>query len=107
MLTALTAALSTQGMQVAHHWAGHGGGPHWWFFFISLTWIFYIFLFVFLMRRFAWRRGHDHPGYGPVPGAESGGRDAEEVLREDYARGDIDETEFRRRLEALTAHRRK
>ncbi|MDA3625178.1 SHOCT domain-containing protein [Saccharopolyspora oryzae] len=39
--------------------------------------------------------------------SESGSTRAEEVLAERFARGEIDEEEYRRRLETLVEHRRK
>ncbi|MDA3650144.1 SHOCT domain-containing protein [Saccharopolyspora indica] len=39
--------------------------------------------------------------------ADSGGTRAEEVLAERFARGEIDEEEYRRRLETLTERRRR
>lgn len=81
-----TAALASTTAQTAGHAAywGHGGFG-WWFIF-PLFWILLIALFVFGRRR-----GHQ---------AEHR-RAAEGVLRERYARGDVDETEFRQRLEVL------
>lgn len=57
-------------------------GPGW---FYPIFWILLIGLIVF-----AARRRHMSPAAG-----------AESVLRERYARGEIDETEYRQRLEVL------
>ncbi|WP_284977638.1 SHOCT domain-containing protein [Arthrobacter sp. fls2-241-R2A-200] len=74
--------------------AVHGpwaGGPAWPFFLLfPLFWILVIGTLIFVGRR-TWRRNHHWAG---TQGAES-------VLRERYARGEIDETEFRQRLEVL------
>ena len=68
-----------------------GDGTYWPFFLMfPLFWILVIFLFIFVGRR-AWRRNHH---WVATQGAEG-------VLRERYARGEIDETEFRQRLEVL------
>lgn len=64
----------------AHY--GHGPG---WFILIPIFWILLIGLIIFTARR---------RHFQPAAGAES-------VLRERYARGEIDETEYRQRLEVL------
>lgn len=79
---------------VAHGpWNGDGGGFWPWFLLIPLFWILVIGFFVFFMRR-TWRHNHH---WAATQGAEG-------VLRERYARGEIDETEYRQRLEVLRAH---
>ena len=79
-------------------------GFGWWFLFIPLFWILVIGLFIgFAARR---RRYWAYGGYGPGaygPWAASGAASAESVLSERYARGDIDEKEYRARLEVLRA----
>lgn len=95
MLTTLTAATA-----VAHvgPWAAGWG---WAFFLIPIFWILVIGLVVFLVsrhRRRVWAEG----GYGP-PWAR--GASAESTLAERFAKGDIDEVEFRARLEVLRANR--
>ncbi|MGH3653178.1 SHOCT domain-containing protein [Glutamicibacter sp.] len=65
----------------AHY--GHGPG---WFILIPIFWILLIGLIIFAARRRHWQQA--------PAGAES-------VLRERYARGEIDETEYRQRLEVL------
>ena len=90
MTTAILPALaSTQ----AHAW-GPGYGPGW-FFLIPIFWILLIGFFIFFSRRMYWR----HRVQGDPMSAEG-------VLRERYARGEIDETEYRQRLEVLRAHRK-
>lgn len=72
----------------AHAWGpGYGGG--WWIIF-PILWILLIGFFIFGGRRMAWRRHH-----------EAGIAGAEGVLRERYARGEVDEVEYRQRLEVL------
>jgi putative membrane protein len=78
------------------------GGP-WLFpwFLIPIAWItLFVLLFVFLGRR--WRRAAAE-GYGPG-GRNTPTRQAETTLAERYARGDIDEVEYRARLEVLRAN---
>ena len=48
----------------------------------------------------AWAHGH---GYGPWVGAQAA-RNAESTLAERFAQGDIDEKEYRARLEVLRAN---
>ncbi|MET0934244.1 MAG: hypothetical protein ABWX56_11045 [Mycetocola sp.] len=79
---------------VAMH-PGWGPGFGWWFFLIPVFWILVIaLLFAFLGRR--WRRSAP-----PWAAAHSPGRSAEATLAERFAQGDIDETEYRARLEVI------
>ena len=67
------------------HWHHHGWFP--WFPLVPLFFIgVWIFLFAFVFRR-RWRMG--------------GGPSGEAVLAERYARGEIDEQEYRQRREVL------
>jgi putative membrane protein len=80
------------------------GGPGFGFLFllIPLFWIVVIALFVGLGRR-RWRRNWamgGHPGFG----GWGAGRGAESTLAERFANGDIDEKEYRARLEVLRAN---
>jgi putative membrane protein len=81
-----------------HPWAGGG----FWFFLIPLFWILLIVaLFAIFGRR--WRHHGPHGyGYGPHAwhAAQAAGS-AESVLAQRYANGDIDEKEYRARLEVL------
>ncbi|GAA3328568.1 SHOCT domain-containing protein [Paeniglutamicibacter sulfureus] len=90
MTTAILPALASM---PAHVW-GPGHGPVW-FFLFPLFWILLIGFFIFFSRRMYWR----HRVQGDPMGAEG-------VLRERYARGEIDETEYRQRLEVLRANRK-
>jgi putative membrane protein len=72
---------------------GPGFSP--WFLLFPLFWIVVIGLLIFFARR-TWRRNHE---WATARGGES-------VLRERYARGEIDETEYRQRLEVLQADSR-
>jgi putative membrane protein len=76
------------------------GGPSWLFILIPIFWITLLVLFFAFMGR-RWRGAPR--GYGPHGWAPSAA--AEQTLSERYARGDIDETEYRARLEVLRANR--
>ncbi|TPW70821.1 SHOCT domain-containing protein [Schumannella sp. 10F1B-5-1] len=96
--TALTAL-------AAHpHWVG--GGAPWLFFLIPLFWIVVLgVIFAFVGRR--WRRAAWSNGYGPHAAhwaTTSGARSAEAVLADRFANGDIEEQEYRARLEVLRAN---
>ena len=87
ILPAVAAALP------AHTWeTGRGPG---WFILIPIFWILVIGTFIFFSRRMYWR----HRMQGDPTSAEG-------VLRERYARGDIDETEYQQRLEVLRSNRK-
>ena len=107
MITTLSAVATDVATQ-AEHFAPWGGG--WWFIFIPLFWflvIGLIFALVFRGRRRAWREAGWGPGYGGGPGywgRFQGAATAEATLADRYARGDIDEKEYRARLEVLRAN---
>lgn len=96
MFTAL--ALSAA---VVHPWAGGG----FWFFLIPLFWILLIVALFAIFGRRHWRH-HGGYGYGPHGwyAAQAAGS-AESVLAQRYANGDIDEKEYRARLEVLRSSR--
>jgi putative membrane protein len=99
-----SSALATAATTAAH-WGGPGFG--WWFLLIPLFWIlFFVLLFAFVGRRFrrGWAGGPGW-GYGGPHGAGGGSRSAESTLAERFANGDIDEVEYRARLEVLRANR--
>ena len=85
--------------------AAHVGGPFFWgfgFLFFPLFFIILIVLFATLGRR-RWARNGWGPGYGhPYFGGAA--RGAESTLAERFAQGDIDEKEYRARLEVLRAN---
>ncbi|AWB85929.1 SHOCT domain-containing protein [Mycetocola zhujimingii] len=100
MLTSLThTALATlPGTILDLHPGGWGGGPGWLFLLIPLFWIVVLaLLFAFLGRRF--RRSGP-----PWAMAHQAGRSAEATLAQRFANGDIDETEYRARLEVIRAN---
>lgn len=95
----LTTALAQAVPAVAAHPVWAGGGFGWWFLVIPFFWIVVIGLFfVFVGRRM---RRQGPPWAGPRGFA---GRSAEATLAQRFANGDIDETEYRARLEVLRAN---
>ena len=101
MLSTLAAAATTP-CTVA--WAGPGFGFGWWWIFIPLFWIA-LFALIFGLAGRRWRRAA-RAGYGPGGwGPNAGIRSAEQTLAQRYANGDIDEKEYRARLEVLRAGR--
>lgn len=97
MSAALTAGIAAVPAHMAGPW-----GFGWWFLLIPLFWIALIaVLFAIFGRR--WRRAAAENGYGPH-GRLSPVRQAETTLAERFAKGDIDETEYRARLEVIRAN---
>lgn len=98
----LDAVVSTGTGLVARPWGpGPGPGFGWWFVF-PLLWFLLVATVVVLVARRA-RRGWGPGGaggYGP-PWARPNAS-AVAILGERYARGEIDEAEYRARLEVLT-----
>jgi putative membrane protein len=94
----------------AHPGWGWGGGPGWLFLLVPLFWIaLFVIIFAIFGRR--WRRGWGAPGgpgagyYGAHWQGATDARSAEKTLAERFAQGDIDEVEYRARLEVLRANR--
>lgn len=88
---------------IGTHVVGPFGGFHWAFFLIPLFWIL-VFVLIFGIfgrrwRRHAWNNGYGHHGHWGQPS-----RSAESSLAERFAQGDIDEKEYRARLEVLRAN---
>lgn len=101
MSTTLSAA-TTAAHTVSTHFVGWGPGFGWWFLLIPLFWILvFVLIFGFFGRR--WRRNAIENGYGPR-GRLNPARQAEVTLAERFAKGDIDEVEYRARLEVLRAN---
>lgn len=97
MSAALTAGIAAAPAHMVGPW-----GSGWWFLLIPLFWIALIaVLFAIFGRR--WRRAATENGYGPH-GRLSAVRQAETTLAERFAKGDIDETEYRARLEVIRAN---
>ena len=104
VLTTITAATIAAGPIAAHAGGPWGGGFGWFFLLIPLFWIaFFALVFAVLRRsrRAAWAGGYG-PGFGPRWAQP--GRAAEATLAERFAQGDIDEKEYRARLEVLRAN---
>ncbi|WP_308464788.1 SHOCT domain-containing protein [Rathayibacter soli] len=109
MLNTLATAAST----ATAHWVGWGAGPvgfGWFFLLIPLFWIGVVILIVTLVarrRRAFWHGGGYGPGFGPGygRGSSNAASSAERTLAERFAQGDIDEVEYRARLEVLRANR--
>ena len=78
----------------------HAGFGFWWLgLLIPLFWIL-VFVLIFGVFGRRWRRRAWEHGYG-----HSSARSAETLLAERFAQGDIDEKEYRARLEVLRANR--
>ena len=95
-------------LNVVAHYGDPGFGFGWIFFIlIPLFWIGVVVLFASLARR-RWSRGGWGPGqFGPGRHPYWAGvaaRGAESTLAERFAQGDIDEKEYRARLEVLRAN---
>ncbi|HKH08713.1 MAG TPA: hypothetical protein VKA62_07145 [Agromyces sp.] len=86
------------------HAGAWGAGFGWWFILIPIFWFLVIGLLIFLFtrRRREWAAAGGNGSYGP-PWAR--GASAESTLAERFAKGDIDEVEYRARLEVLRANR--
>jgi len=88
---------------VAQHYPGYGTGPgaHLWFLLIPFFWLIVaIVLFAVFGRRWSKRAGERREFMRQHWQSEAQGG-AEKVLAERFARGDIDEVEYRARLEVI------
>ncbi|MFE6691807.1 SHOCT domain-containing protein [Streptomyces sp. NPDC057743] len=88
------------------YWYGNGGGWMWPWMLVGniLFWLLIIIVAVLIFRAFAQRShsgGHPNQGTPPPPGTPGHGSGAEQILSERYARGEIDEEEYQRRLATL------
>ena len=99
-----TALLASEPLTTAvMHGGPWGAGFGWLFLLVPLFWIgVFALLFTLLRRR---PRSNWGPGGGPWASYHDGGgvRAAEKTLAERFAKGDIDEIEYRARLEVLRA----
>lgn len=90
-------------LAIAAHVGGPFGGFHWALLLFPLFWILVLVLIVGIFgrrwRTHAFQNGYGHPGHW---GAAA--RNAESSLAERFAQGDIDEKEYRARLEVLRAN---
>ncbi len=81
-------------------WMWHGGGSGWWILMAVLTVVFWavvITVVVLAIRYVATDRGRSAAPTSAPP--------AEDLLAERYARGEVDDDEYRRRLALLREHR--
>jgi len=95
--------LDTALVTLAQHYPGYGPGPgaHLWFLLIPFFWLIVaIVLFAVFGRRWSKRAGERREFMRQHWQSEAQGG-AEKVLAERYARGDIDEVEYRARLEVI------
>jgi putative membrane protein len=84
----------------------HGGFFFWPFFIIGpIFFILFVLFIIFVVVGVGGRRRRmARWGYGPWNGNGSPARGAESTLAERFAQGDIDEKEYRARLEVLRAN---
>ena len=85
-------------------WHDGGGWGGWILMSLAmiLFWALVITAIVLAVRYLVGAAGpHNRPGAGPTPA----GNRAEDVLAERYARGEIDDDEYRRRLTLIREHR--
>lgn len=90
---------------LAQHYPGYGPGPgaHLWFLLIPFFWlILAVVLLAIFGRRWSKRAGERREYMRQHWQSEAQGG-AEKVLAERFARGDIDEVEYRARLEVIRA----
>ncbi|WP_349897907.1 SHOCT domain-containing protein [Parafrigoribacterium soli] len=89
----------------AAHWGGPwAGGFGFLWLLVPLFWLTVLFLIFGVFGR-RWRRAHWQAGYGFGHGPWGApSRAAETTLAERFAQGDIDEKEYRARLEVLRAN---
>ncbi|MDR2997138.1 SHOCT domain-containing protein [Microbacterium sp. NPDC057659] len=93
---------------VAAHAGVWGGAPFWPFFFIGpVMFLIIVGLLITLIvrRRRYWGGPWQAAPGGHAPWAQAQGRSAEQILADRFAKGDVDETEYRARLEVLRANR--
>jgi putative membrane protein len=95
----------TQLPALAGHPGPYGyGGFHWWFLFFPFGFLFFWLLVALIFRSVLWRgRGGPWGGPGGAGRSWEGGTSAEQTLATRFAAGDIDEQEYRARLEVLRA----
>ena len=108
-MSTLAEVTTTLGPAAAHVDGRYGPGFGWWIVFPILWFALIVTVVVLVGRR--WRRGPwGYAGYPGAPGASGGwgpgahrAASARAVLAERFARGEIDEPEYRARLEVLLA----
>lgn len=105
MLSSLAAAGPAVHAALAHGPVVHGFGGLWWLgILIPLFWLL-VFALLFGVFGRRWRRRAWESGSGfNSTGHHAPGRSAEATLAERFAQGDIDEKDYRARLEVLRAN---
>ncbi len=81
---------------------GQGAGPGWWVvmvIFMILFWSVVVLGAIYSVRHY--RGGHHHHEYGDVSTHGSTNEGAIEILRTRFAKGELDEAEFKSRLALL------
>ena len=103
MIHTLATTLAIHGAALPAHPGYYGWGPGPWFLLFPLFWLlaFVTIVLVVSRRRRAWGAGGPWQGHAGPWGA--GGRSARAILAERFARGEIEEAEYRARLEVLIA----
>ncbi|QIY53580.1 hypothetical protein HEP86_02610 [Streptomyces sp. RPA4-5] len=90
-------------------WYDGGWGWGGWFIMAIVMVLFWALVIagVVALVRYLTSGHHGHPGGPPPPSNEAGGvsRRAEDLLAERFARGEIDEDEYKRRITLLREHR--
>lgn len=98
----MNSALALSATALAHGPGPGYGGPGWLLLLVPLLWIGILVLVVALLGRRWRRRAAEGSGsFGPPWAGAQAARGAEATLRERFVTGEIDETEFRARLEVL------
>lgn len=83
-------------------WYGNGWGG--WLVMVLMTVAFWGLLITGVVALVRYFGGSGRGNRWAAPGAQAGGNRPEDVLAERYARGEIDEDEYRRRLTVLREH---
>lgn len=104
MITSLALGSATALGMAAVGPFGHGPVGLWWLWFlIPLFWIL-VFAAVFALIGRLWRRRAREDSAWRHAAAQASARSAEATLAERFAQGDIDEKDYRARLEVLRAN---
>ncbi|MBD3784919.1 MAG: hypothetical protein IE926_18540 [Micrococcales bacterium] len=89
---------------IATHYGPYaGGGFHWWFLFFPFGFVLFWVLFFVALRLLVFRRWGGPWGGRPGGPGMHRGPSAEQTLAARFAAGDIEEQEYRARLEVLRA----
>lgn len=67
-----------------------------------LFWVLIIGLIIIVVRRSVWRHGHDWHGYHSKMNAMMGGKSALDIVKERYAKGEINKQEFEEKKKDLS-----